>query len=280
MRSTLNGSTSSNAPAPKLSKLRAAALLAAATVLATVSTAAFAQPMPQLEAAPTAHDLGPDPSETVIELNGAPFALARRTDATPFSTLVDNAEAACDGGGQWEFLKSPVVKVASPTQAVIGCWVKNAGTPREPLAWLLRGEPSLAAVGEFRVLFATRTTEGSSAVLFRTLSDVSFASLFPAQGDAPGSDFSELPRPDGRRVVSASHRSATLLNVYQNSAPGLARFEARARRSGLSVSSPPTGTGDRTGTLVVRSGDSIWLVTELSVKNTFLLTLMAVTAEP
>lgn len=79
----------------------------------------------------------------------------------------------------------------------------------------------LAHIGGLRYAYVTRGSTGTRIVTFATDGHFNLLGMFPAAGDAPGSDVPTLARyPNMRRIISASEeRDANTLGVYTVRAP-------------------------------------------------------------
>jgi hypothetical protein len=84
----------------------------------------------------------------------------------------------------------------------------------------------LSAFGFVRYATAERTKDGGTRVMVLwTDGELPLSKMFPATGDAQGSDSTELPRPpNARRTLSAAAEGTTLV---------LRSYESRDRRAGL-----------------------------------------------
>jgi hypothetical protein len=63
---------------------------------------------------------------------------------------------------------------------------------------------NLKSLGQLRYALARRESKTTNLLLMWTEGDAKLSEMFPAQGDAPGSDMRDVPRPKGsRRLISA-----------------------------------------------------------------------------
>ncbi len=68
---------------------------------------------------------------------------------------------------------------------------------------------NLGDVGELRYALVTKSGKGSTALVLWTEGEVPLRGMFPATGDAPGSDPKNIPRPEGaRRLLSGAEHGA------------------------------------------------------------------------
>jgi hypothetical protein len=116
-----------------------------------------------------------------------------------------------------------VLRAESAREGVVACL--DLGTPEltlDELAARLQRfaqELDLAELGGVRLVRVRALAYGSFFVLAESQGAFPLARMFPAVGDAPGSDFASLPRPP---------HSRRLLSAWQpETEPGIALYEAR-----------------------------------------------------
>lgn len=108
-------------------------------------------------------------------------------------------------------LRASVIRDEKKGRGMVVCFVDEPGAPQRLLVEKLRTVSEtgdLSALGRFRYVFAEPSTSsqgGTHVVTFWSDSELNLQKMFPATGDAPGTDSSLAPRPAGsRRTLSAS----------------------------------------------------------------------------
>jgi hypothetical protein len=108
-------------------------------------------------------------------------------------------------------LRASVVRDEVDRRGMVVCFVEDPDAPAEPLADKLRAlaeTSDLSKLGRFRYAFAepsTRPGGGTHVVTFWSDGELNLKKMFPATGDAPGTDSANAPRPAGsRRTLSAA----------------------------------------------------------------------------
>lgn len=108
-------------------------------------------------------------------------------------------------------LRASVLRDETGGRGMVVCFVDDATSPPQHLAEKLRAlaeTGDLAKLGRFRYVFAEPSTSsqgGTHVVTFWSDGELNLNKMFPASGDAPGSDSALAPRPAGsRRTLSAS----------------------------------------------------------------------------
>jgi hypothetical protein len=113
------------------------------------------------------------------------------------------------------------IRGGSRDEGTVMCFVKSS-TSKTTLGEALRtfqATGELGAIGQLRYAYVKKTKSGASHVLAMwTLDKFNIREMLPDDGDAPGEDFAELPRPDGsRRLFSTKIVGAPFgLNVYES----------------------------------------------------------------
>jgi hypothetical protein len=192
--------------------------------------------------------IGGTGSERPIRLNGEAIYVSSAVQDVPLTGLLDRVEARCKDNPEelldalthhppsaerkehQERLASPtasgVVRYENDEKGVVVCLIHPEGAPAGIAARLSRfsrflDTGDLGHLGNVRYVFAERNAEGRTHVV-TAWTDRSFNlySLFPAGGDAPGSDLEDVPRPK---------RSVRLLTADADGVPYSARiYDARA----------------------------------------------------
>jgi hypothetical protein len=166
-----------------------------------------------------------------VELNGAHVHHARVWTTASVEEVLDRFEDHCkrNPGPLGEVLKQvaakdpalfdkkvpagafrhAVIRNESSSDGVIICFVDDRGTGLEGIDEMLSRlteTGDLAELGQFRYVYAERQKDGRTHVVsMRTEGSLNVSRMFPATGDASGSDSRVLPRPPGsRRTLSAA----------------------------------------------------------------------------
>lgn len=99
------------------------------------------------------------------------------------------------------------VRKESDTEGYLGCLDVGNGTTAEGLVDRLLEfgrTQNLRSIGELRYAMARRTGASTTLVVLWTEGDMKFNELFPKDGDAPGRDLFDVPRPEeAKRFLSA-----------------------------------------------------------------------------
>lgn len=104
-----------------------------------------------------------------------------------------------------------VMRNEADGRGMVACFVDDPHAPAVPLVDRMRAlaeTSDLSKLGHFRYVFAEPSTGpvgGTHVVTFWSDGELNLKKMFPASGDAPGSDSPIAPRPAGsRRTMSAS----------------------------------------------------------------------------
>jgi hypothetical protein len=177
-----------------------------------------------------------------LEINGARMHFARAVTLEPISRVLDRVEKHCAerlgpfGEVLQELerrhpaqmkeripagLRNGILRHDDANEGVLICLTDERTTG---IDWLTRAVPrfaetwDLAEFGRFRYAFAERGEDGRTLVITTWSDDsLSLARMFPATGDAAGSDSPVLPRPPGsRRILSAGPERASMgVRLYE-----------------------------------------------------------------
>lgn len=135
----------------------------------------------------------------------SPGALGQAMRDIP-SALADRVDLPKDSA-----MRASVVRDERADRGMVACFVDDPSAPPELLTDKLRAVAEtgdLSKLGRFRYVFAERSTGesgGTHVVTFWSDGELNVQKMFPASGDAPGSDSALAPRPAGsRRTLSAS----------------------------------------------------------------------------
>jgi hypothetical protein len=186
-----------------------------------------------------------------VSLNGQAMMISSHMTGESVHAVLDAADAQCrarSGGLEKDVARLPQVAMAKLTGFVFGvirrewdnrgyvaCIEREGDRGLAGLASDLREVArtgDLAKVGTLRYVSVDRAPGATKTHVLRQWTDGSFAlgKVFPAEGDAPGSDLPEVPRPDGaRRVLDASVEGSRFgVRVYDAPEAGdviLARYD-------------------------------------------------------
>jgi hypothetical protein len=185
-----------------------------------------------------------------LVLNGARIVLTTGRSEQPIGVLLDHFQAACrrhSGGVHAALQQVPARGHALPSlmdgvlraehggQGMVACLDLGEAT-LGPEEWLRRIErfaatSDLAQLGGLRVVRAQALGDGSFFVAAWNDGSLQLRRMFPKVGDAPGTDFPALPRPQGsRRIFSAWQEQAPSgVNVYASAEKAGPAFEAHMR---------------------------------------------------
>jgi hypothetical protein len=174
-----------------------------------------------------------------VRMNGQEMMFATSLSHDAPAVILDRYEKLCrenaaQSPDDWKALaeKTPAqAKLAGETggtirggsrdEGTIMCFVRSShskSTLGEALgAFQSTGE--LGAIGQLRYAYVRKTKNGNTSVLAAwTLDKFDLQEMLPDEGDAPGEDFAELPRPEGsRRLFSVKVVGTPYgLNVYES----------------------------------------------------------------
>jgi hypothetical protein len=116
--------------------------------------------------------------------------------------------------------KRAIVREEAENKGVVVCFTETGSTLKselwEALGGVARGD--FSSFGRVVYTFAERSAEGTRVTTVWSAGGLDLSRLFPAEGDAAGTDSSLLPRPPAaRRTLSASADGAALaVRVYQS----------------------------------------------------------------
>ncbi|MFT3928082.1 MAG: hypothetical protein QM778_36475 [Myxococcales bacterium] len=183
----------------------------------------------------------------VLLVNGARLVLATGRSEQPLSAMLDHFQAHCraESGGLHQAARAVyrsarkdlpslidgVLRVEEEKEGLVACLALGAKlSPRELLARLERfGEHAdLQELGGLRVVRVRRVDEGSFFVATWNEGPLPLADMFPEQGDSPGDEPPDVPRPrQARRLLSAWQEGRPSgVYVYSVSAARDAVFES------------------------------------------------------
>lgn len=220
-------------------------LLAACVGVVTHARAQLGQELWQLgdELAALA---GSGAGQSSVTLNGAQIELVTLTIPGPVKRVLDRFDALCareapaltaDVSGHGSLLRQE-----SSTGGVAVCLAQPADAGLRTLSERARDYArtrDLSLFGQLRYVRAQRTATGAVHVLMaHSHGPLRLSAMFPAQGDAAGSDFAELPRPrSARRLLSAQVSSAgqglVAYVVQSSAASALSTYARELERNGF-----------------------------------------------
>jgi hypothetical protein len=180
-------------------------------------------------------------------INGAPLFIRSGATADAPSRVIASYAARCRQHPLMIRLPG-MLKLGGEDEAFLACLepdqaIASLAETLERFARALEAG-DLAPLGELRFVWAARTAQGARYVAVWTEGGLPWADMFPAAGDAPGSDVQGLPRPRGaRRTLSIGRdQGAAALAVYAHGAPlerMLASYATTLRDAGFEVARMP-----------------------------------------
>jgi len=192
-----------------------------------------------------------DPGQPrVLEINGSSLHFDTATHAESVTEVLDQAEAGCSAEPARE---GQLLRGGDGWRGFVACFARLGA---------VIGEAARPASG-YRYVYAQPGSERTLVLRFWTDQALDLDRLFPASGDAPGSDAPGIPRPPrARRVLSARETSAPQqLTLYTTESAGPDELDAwyRERLAGLGWRPLETTgrTAPATRTLVVGRAGAI-----------------------
>ncbi len=167
----------------------------------------------------------------MIQVNGARMQHARVSTTASVATVLDRFEEHCNASpgplaevldevaanhsalveqkGPKGPIRRAVVRHETESDGVVMCFVDERATGLTGMDEILEAlaeTGDLAVLGQFRYVFAERRKDGRTKIVsMRNEGPLNVSRMFPATGDADGSDSRVLPRPpDARRTLSAA----------------------------------------------------------------------------
>jgi hypothetical protein len=209
-----------------------------------------------------------------LSLNGLELGLVTASTREGVGEALDRFQALCRKRGGVSVPESVREKLPegldgtlrqdSEREGFLACLDTGAPLSLDELAGQLEAFSQggdLKAIGELRYVFARRSGDTTTLVVFWTEGSASLLRLFPEAGDAPGSDPVDVPRaPNLRRLLSAAEHGApysiaSYLAESEHPERLRAWYEAALKAGGWSVSQ-----GADTGALVARRGERTVLI--------------------
>lgn len=152
--------------------------------------------------------------ESSLIVNGARLQLVTLTATTSVRGVLDTFAAHCAREADPALARAAsMLRQESADGGVAVCLARSESALERTLSERARAyarSGDLCALGQLRYVRARRTAHGSVHVLFAySAGPLPVAAMFPAHGDAAGSDMVELPRPRAaRRLLSAQLSSS------------------------------------------------------------------------
>ena len=140
-----------------------------------------------------------------------------------------------------ELLSPPLLESLGKTEGYVYCLKPSSEFHLAGLSSMLSDfskEGDLSAFGRWQGVYARVEERRIVLLSVAILGRLVVQDMFPESKDCPGSDMVELPRPPGRRILSASSDSQTLLTSYvssNKSAPEFDAYLSRAEATGANV---------------------------------------------
>lgn len=211
-------------------------------------------------------------STKLVELNGQPFRVSTAVAPLGAQAVLDRFAEACRNhpgelarvaaehglgdvaGAPAGSGREPLVRLDADEDGVLGCLLESSSAIKGSLPETIREfvrTRDASVFGDFLVVYAKNQQNGESHIVaVWTRGPLKILDLFPAQGDAPGSDSALAGRPrDARRLLSGSAENEPYgLRIYESQqAPDalLSGFARDMAGRGWSELSAPTGTGSR-----------------------------------
>lgn len=197
-----------------------------------------------------------------LSLNGANLELVYTSTgpmkdgplAEELARIRKNCSRPLEGEGAPSLVQVPVFFAESESEAQVFCL-----RPARELS--LRGAQDLmdafestgdlSRIGRIQGAYLRRGQRGHSLLTVESKGPVVLSKMFPSSGDAPGDDFSELPRPAGKRLLSLSRDGSPALAVYESAAArgaALDEYQQVLQDRGLYVRRPRE-----------RANDTLWV---------------------
>jgi len=192
-------------------------------------------------------------STKLIELNGQPFRVSTAVVPLSADKVLDRFSEAC-GNHPGELARlaasygleqskvpspakgrAPLVRQDGDGDGVLGCLLESSSAVKGSMSDVVRefGRSRDASVfGDFLVVYAKDQSGGKSHVVaVWTRGPFKVLDLFPAKGDAPGSDSALIGRPNGsRRLLSGSAEDAPYgIHIYESSEAPASLLEGFSR---------------------------------------------------
>lgn len=245
-----------------------------------------------------------------ITLNGSQFGVQTLSieDADPeslersflaFRRQCQRAQGHALVSPELEELRKPLGELGlSPELPLMRSFIVESGNENERSAYCLRPAQELSVAGLINLvnlftqsadlnqfgtwqgLYARREGDqhgGDRIALLsiETQGELRPDLLFPSNSDAPGADFSELPRPKGRRLLSLNYGDSPRLNTYAvETALGesLTHYGRKAVAAGLRVERPAENDTEGNA-LFIRTQEQSYIVTGIEKEAGSLLLL-------
>lgn len=209
-----------------------------------------------------------------IVLNGERISIGRASSADDVeATLEAFVARSCPSSSNDEL--GTFRRMTSKDEGVVFCLPRLSEGPRAAAGALARFAESgdLADLGGVSYAYARREADGTTSLLV-AWSDGPFRPgrvAWDGEGDAPGSDSMELPRPRGSRRLLTAHIEGApyALRVYEvaDATAALDGYEAEMTARGW------TRIDDATGALVFMKGDVYAFVSSSQAPSKTVLTL-------
>lgn len=199
-----------------------------------------------------------------LNVNGLQLGLITLSTELDVTSALDRFQDHCRQRGGLA-IPSPIAKELGAGNHVFDASFRQESSAQGVLACLDSGHPlsltelterltrlrdtgDLAALGDLRYVFARRTGDTTTLLVFWTEGSAPLLRLFPKVGDAPGRDPKDLPRPPAsQRMLSAAEQGARYsLTLYRtpNQAPEQARdwYRRELEQRGWRLNVDPSGS--------------------------------------
>jgi hypothetical protein len=152
----------------------------------------------------------------------------------------------------FKLLSPGVIRHGDAKEGVVLCLVKGSGTPDSMFdaSRLFKKTHDLGTLGKLRYAYARITPKGQTLVLTAWTEDsFKLDAMFPRDGDAPGADPPEMPRPpESQRLMSIDVANTPFgAYVYRSSATPqqvIESYDKAMEAKGWTILDPSAQTGD------------------------------------
>jgi hypothetical protein len=185
--------------------------------------------------------------------------------------------------------RASVVRNEADGRGMVVCFVDDPKAPALPLVERMRAlaeTSDLSALGRFRYVFAEPSkgpSGGTHVVTFWSDGELNLKKMFPASGDAPGTDSLVAPRPAGsRRTLSASVESyPASVRIYESLASREAverMYDEALRAKGFTKVAMPGSS--RGGAAFIREDNAEIIVSVTTTRGRTNVTVVEALASP
>jgi hypothetical protein len=188
------------------------------------------------------------------------FAEVRRVCRTPVS--------ASNLSGERAPVEALTFEGEEIQERFIYCFRPRVALTAKGISQLLAGferNGDLQQLGKWHGAYLKTSDRGASLVAMESAGSMKLEEMFPRDGDCPGSDHAELPRPSGRRITSILHNRQSSIVSYEFQRPAaavLSDYLAQVgERDDLVLRHPQRSAGEVAHAAMVQSRDASFVVT-------------------